>query len=95
METPKQIEQRFAEAGWYIDNGFPGYLVIGYSGDTLSILARRQELFERDDEEHPLFEILDHARDVTYWVREIPTPRQAARLLREHGQPPQEWDEEP
>ena len=36
METPQQIEQRFAEAGWCIDNGFPGYLVIGYSGDTLS-----------------------------------------------------------
>ena len=94
MEIPEQIEERFAEAGWCIDNGFPGYLVIGYSGDTLSILARKQELFERyEDDSH--FEILDHARDVTYWVREVPTPQQAARLLREHGQPPQDWDEEP
>jgi hypothetical protein len=66
VETPEQIEQKFIEADWSIDNGSPGYLVIGYSGDTLSILARRQELFVRDDEDHPLFEILDHARDVTY-----------------------------
>lgn len=88
--TPEEIEQRFANAGWSIDNGFPGYLVIGYSGDVLSILAHREKVFETSDD--PLFEILDHAQNVTFWVREMPTPRQAARLLREHGEPPQEWD---
>ena len=88
--TPEEIEQRFANAGWDIDNGFPGYLVIGYSDDTLSILARRQEVFETDND--LLFQILDHTRDLTYWVREIPTPQQAAQLLQEHGQPPEEWD---
>ena len=94
MVTPKEIEHRFANAGWDIDNGFPGYLVIGCRGDALSILARREEAFEPDDDyDDALFEILDHRRDVTYWAKEIPTPQQAARLLQEHGQPPQEWDE--
>jgi hypothetical protein len=31
-------------------------------------------------------------RNVTFWVREIPTPQQASQLLREHGKPPEEWD---
>jgi len=88
---PKKIEQRFVSAGWDIDNGFPGYLVIGYSGDTLSILARREKVFETAND--AFFEILDHTRNVTCWVREIPTPQQAAQLLQEHGEPPQEWDE--
>jgi hypothetical protein len=30
------------------------------------------------------------ARDLTYWVQEIPTPQQAAELLEEHGGPPEE-----
>ena len=95
--TPEEIEQRFTNAGWNIDDGFPGYLVIGYSGDTLSILARREEVFQThhddDDDDHaPLFELLDHTRDTTYWVREVPTPQQAARLLQEHGQTANQWD---
>ena len=89
MVTPEEIQHRFANAGWDIDNGFPGYLVIGYCGDAISILARREEAFEPDDDyDDALFEILDHTRDVTYWAKEIPTPQKAARLLQEHGQPP-------
>jgi hypothetical protein len=84
--TPEEIEQRFANAGWDIDNGFSGYLVIGYSGDYLSILARREKVFEAAND--PLFEILDHTRNVTCWVRGIPNPHQASQLLREHGKPP-------
>ena len=37
-----------------------------------------------------VFELWDGERSLTYWVREIPTPRQAATLLTEHGGPPEE-----
>jgi hypothetical protein len=84
--TSEEIEQGFASAGWEIDDGFSGHLVIGSSGDNLSILFYR-EMRRADD---PVFEILDHVRNVTYWVREIPTPRQAGELLEEHGGPPEE-----
>jgi hypothetical protein len=64
-------------------------LVIGYSADTLSILAK-SEAYNTDD---PVFELLDHLRDITYWVRDVPSPKQAQKLLDKHGKPPQEWDE--
>ena len=38
----------------------------------------------------PAFELCDGERKVTYWVREVSTPRQAATLLDEHGGPPEE-----
>ncbi len=66
-------------------------VVIGSSGDTLSIVAHG-ELFETAD--YPLFEIFDHKHYATYWVRDIPTPPQAAQIIRQHGKPPkEEWDE--
>ena len=37
-----------------------------------------------------MFELSDGERELTYWVREIPTPQQAAELLEEHGGPPEE-----
>ena len=76
------IEQSFASAGWEIDGGFSEYLIIGYNGDGLSILAYREE-WETED---PLFELIDHERNLTYEVQEIPTPQQAAQLLQEYGQ---------
>lgn len=85
----EEIEQRLTSAGWNIDHSFSGYLVIGYSGYNLSILPHRG--VGKDDND-PHFEILDHLRNITYWVRAIPTPQQAAELLREHGKPPEEWD---
>ena len=85
----KEIENRLASAGWHLDGGFQDYLVIGYSDDILSILARK-EAWETDDD--PVFELIDHERDVTYGVWEIPTPEQAREVLQEHGQPPEEGD---
>ena len=85
MDT-EAIEQRFARAGWEIDGGFSEYLIIGHNGDVLSILAHR-EGWETED---PVFELIDHERNLTYEVHEIPTPQQAAQLLQEHGQPPEE-----
>ena len=75
------IEQSFASAGWDIDGGFSEYLIIGYNGDGLSILAHP----EAGETEDPLFELIDHERNLTYEAQEIPTPQQAGKLLQEHG----------
>ncbi len=103
MPSPEEIENRFVSAGWHLDGGFTGYLVIGYSEDEISILARK-EAWETDEDgfcilEHeeareidddPIFELIDHEKDLTYGVWDIPTPEEAREMLREHGQPPEE-----
>jgi len=76
------IEQSFASAGWEIDGGFSEYLIIGYNGDALSILAHP----EAEEPRGPVFELIDHESNLTYEVHEVPTPRQARKLLQEHGQ---------
>ena len=77
------IEQSFTRAGWDIDRSFSEYLTIGCNGDGISILAYPQEAREPED---PVFELIDHERDLTYGVQQIPSPQQAAQLLQEHGQ---------
>ncbi len=78
------IEQRFTRAGWELDDSFSEYLTIGCNGDSLSILAYAPQAREPED---PVFELIDHERNFTYGVQQqIPSPRQAAQLLREHGQ---------
>ena len=81
------IEQSFTRAGWELDGSFSEYLAIGCNGESLSILAYAQEAHEPED---PVFELIDHERNLTYGVQEIPPPQQAAQLLQEHGQPPEE-----
>jgi hypothetical protein len=83
----EQIEQGFENAGWCIDSGFSDYLVIGSDGDDLSILVHEEALETNVD---TVFELIDHERDLSHGVREIPTPQQAANLLQEHGRPPQD-----
>jgi hypothetical protein len=78
---PEEIKQWFTEAGWEIDGAFSGYLVIGYCEDNLSILAYEQA-WEAVD---PVFELVDHERNLIFRVQQIPTPKQAAKLLEEHG----------
>ena len=86
---PQEIKQRFASAGWELDAGFSGYLVIGCSRDnTLSIVAHPEKVSQTAED--PLFEIIDHVHYLNHWVREIPTPSQASQMLREHGEPPEE-----
>ena len=85
------IEQSFARAGWELDDSFSEYLIIGHNGDGLSILAYP----EPRETEGLVFELIDHERNLTYGVQEIPTPQQAAQLLQEHGQPPEESDDDP
>ena len=82
MDTEEAIEQCFASAGWEIDGGFSEYLIIGYNGDALSILAHP----EAGEPGGPVFELIDHESNLIYEVREIPTPQQAGKLLQEHGQ---------
>ncbi len=77
------IEQRFTRAGWELDDSFSEYLIIGSNSDSLSILAYAPQAREPED---PVFELIDHERDLTYGVHQIPTPQQAGKLLQEHGQ---------
>jgi hypothetical protein len=76
------IERRFALSGWDLDGSFSGYLVIGYSGEELSIVAHK-EVWQEDD---LAFVILDHKSILSRWVHTVPTPMQA-RKLQEHGEP--------
>jgi hypothetical protein len=78
----EEVEQGFASAGWELDGSFYKHLIIGYV-ENLSIIAYRQTCETQD----PKFQLCDHENDLSCWVREIPTPRQAAKLLREHGEP--------
>jgi hypothetical protein len=89
--SPEEIENRFFSAGWHLDGGFLGYLIIGYNGDGVSILAGK-EAWETDDPVDPVFKLVDHERDLTYGVQEITTPRQAKKMLQEHGHPPGEGE---
>ncbi len=86
----QEIEQTFTNSGWELDGSFADHLVIGYDGDGLSILVHREE-WETDD---PTFEIIDHERILTYWVKDIYTPQQARDLLQLFGQPPEGREEE-
>ncbi len=80
-----EIKQNFANAGWDLDGSFSEYLLIGFSGEEVSILAHK-EVWGSED---PVFEIMDHERMLTYWVREILAPQKARELLQEHGEPPE------
>ena len=85
----EEIEQRFASAGWSIDGGFAEYLVIGYCGGEMSLLANPQTWGDDD----PVLVILDHDRVITRFVYGLPTPLQAAKLLQDHGKVRDELDQ--
>ncbi len=90
-EAINEIVQSFTSTGWDEDNSFSGWLVIGFSGDNLSIVAHQgEEAGEETDE--IVFELLDHQRNVTYWVKEVPTPQKAQELRGEHGELPEKWE---
>jgi hypothetical protein len=65
--------------------GSSQYPLVGNAED-LAIVAHEQYA-QTDD---PAFELVDGRRVVSYWVRVIPTPRQAAVLLEEQGGLPEE-----
>jgi hypothetical protein len=86
----EEIENGFTSAGWKLDGSFSDYLVIGYTDDGLSIVAGK-EAWETDD--HLVFELIDHERELTYTVQEIPTPQEAKKTLQEHGLPSGEGED--
>ena len=86
------IEQSFTRAGWELDGSFSEYLIIGSNSDSLSILAYAPQAREPED---PVFELIDHQRNLTYGVQQIPSPQRAAQLLQEHGQPPEDVSGDP
>ena len=77
-----EIQQGFARAGWELDGSFYDHLTIGYT-EKLSILAY---LNARETEDFQ-YQLVDHKNDLSCWVREIPTPKRAAQLLEEYGEP--------
>ena len=84
----EEIEFGFISAGWRVTDDSSEHLLVGNCG-RLSILAY-ESVIGTDD---PAFELLDRGRSrrvLTYWVRVMPTPRQAGVLLEEHGGLPEE-----
>ena len=63
------------------------YLTIGESGDLCLLVHRNHSIWKTDK---PTYELYDVERHVSYWVHNITTPEQAAKLLKEHGEPPEE-----
>jgi hypothetical protein len=82
--TREEIERGFVSGGWEVP-GPSRYPLVGNSG-SLSITAHQQYAETND----PVFELVDRRWVLSYWVRVIPTPRQAAVLLDEHAGPPEE-----
>jgi hypothetical protein len=94
QEVIEETTQRFTDAGWDIDNSFAGWLVIGFSGDNLSIVAHQGgDAPAVGEPDEIVFELLDHEKNVTYWVKEVSTPQQAQELLEEHGDVPEKWEQ--
>lgn len=81
----ERIDRGLADAGWEADDAFSEQLAIGNHGDLCVIVPSRA--WGSDD---AAYELYDVRKNVSYWVREIPTPRKAAQMLQEHGGPPEE-----
>ena len=82
------LHQELVSAGWEVDGSFSEHLVLGNAGDLCVIVPR---WVARTDD--PLYELYDVERNVSYWVREVPTPQKAGLLLQEHGKPSEEWEQ--
>jgi hypothetical protein len=82
------IEQELEKAGWDLDYGFFGHLVIGSAGN-LSILTPWTDV---QDATPQYYELYDAHRNLACRVRTIPDPLRAQMLVEEHGEPP--WTEE-
>ncbi len=89
---PEEVEHAFADAGWKVGGSFfdSRMSVVGLRSG-LMIIAYELEL----GSENPLFELVDFERYLTYWVREVPTPDTAAKLLWEQGGLPGEARDNP
>ena len=79
------LERNLEKAGWKVDTGFAGHMIVGHD-DRASILVH-SGVGEAAD---PVFELYHDLKEVTYWVREIPTPDRALELLEQYGGPPED-----
>ena len=77
------LEREVASAGWVIDSGFSEQLIIGNAGDLCILLPEHS--WQGTDTEYELYDV---QKNVACWVRAIPTPFSAARLLQACGQTP-------
>ena len=81
----EEIERAMEEAGWKLDAGFVDSLVVGHD-DAVSLLAYPWAW----GSENPAFELSHEVKNITYWVREIPSLGRAMELVEENGGPPEE-----
>src|SRR5215218_6495156 len=81
----EEIERGLVDAGWELDVSFSDYLIVGEDGDLSILVPKWAGAMGAED-----YELCDGDRELTYWVREIPTPQHAAMLLEEHGGTPEE-----
>ena len=63
------IEQSSTRVGWELNGSFSEYLTIGCNSDSLSILPYAQA----GETEDPVFELIDHEKNLTYGVQQILT----------------------
>ncbi len=83
MMAREEIELAFVVAGWEVARCSSPHLVVANAGGLpLSIRAYGPFI---DGSDEPVFELVDRLLELTYWVREVPTPRVAMSLIREHG----------
>jgi hypothetical protein len=80
-----KVEQEVANAGWAIDGSFLEHLVIGNAGDLCIVVPERSWQEGAD----PEYELYDVEKNVSCWVRVIPTPFFATTLLQEYGKTPE------
>lgn len=80
-----RIDRGLTDAGWEAEGTFSEHLAIGLAGDLCVIVPAWVE-----GSGGPVFELHDVEKNVSYWVREIPTPQKAAELLGEYGGPSEE-----
>ena len=83
------IERELADAGWRVDDGFAGHLLLGNAGE-LSVLVPWRAWRGPD----PAYELYDVEKHVACWVGMIPTPLRARMILEEHGESPEEGGQE-
>jgi hypothetical protein len=86
MMAREEVELAFVAAGWEVARcSSPHQVVANAGGVPLSIRAYGPVVVDSDES---VFELVDRLLELTYWVREVPTPRVATALIREHGGPP-------
>jgi hypothetical protein len=76
------IAEELKRAGWEVDYGFSGHLLIGNAGE-LSLLIPWWVW----QDANPEYELYDVQRNLVCRVGTIPRPVYAAMLIEEHGEP--------